>query len=124
MSHSRYPIPARTHRVEETIQRSRFITTLSHVPESAVAHEFVRQIRSEFPDATHHCCDRVPVEIVIGYETVTELHHIMTEMEVLVEGEEYGERVQLQCAVPTVSLETFSAAVADATSGTGSVTRC
>jgi len=67
---------------------------------------------------------RVPVEIVIGYETVTELHRIMTEMEVVVEAEGYGERVHFRCAVPTVAFETFSAAVADATSGTGSVTRC
>jgi len=203
VNHSRYPIPAHTHRVQETIQRSRFITTLSHAPEPAVAHQFVKQIRDEFPDATHHCwafaagppgstsqvglsddgephntagkpmlnallhsgvgevvavctryyggvklgtgglsrayssgvklaldflptepkIDRVPVEIVIGYETVTELHRIMTVMEVVVEGEEYGERVRFRCAVPTVAFETFSAAVADATNGTGSVTK-
>ena len=67
--------------------------------------------------------DRIPVEIVIGYENVTELHRIMTEMEVIVEGKEHGERVQFRCAVPTVAFETFSAAVADATSGSGSVTR-
>ena len=67
--------------------------------------------------------DRVPVEIVIGYETVGELQRIMTEMEVILEGEEYGERVQFRCAVPGVAFEAFSAAVADATSGTGQVTR-
>ena len=55
MSESRYPIPAGVHRAQETIQRSRFITTLSHAPRAAVAHEFVRQIRDEFPDATHNC---------------------------------------------------------------------
>jgi putative IMPACT (imprinted ancient) family translation regulator len=66
--------------------------------------------------------DRVPVEIVIGYETVTQLHRIMTEMEVVVEAEGYGEQVHFRCAVPTVAFETFS--VSDATSGTGSVTRC
>ena len=201
VSHSRYPIPAHTHRVQETIQRSRFITTVSHAPESAVAHDFVKQIRSEFPDATHNCwayaagppgstsqvglsddgephntagkpmlnvllhggvgeivavctryyggvklgtgglsrayssgvklaLDALPtepkidrVEVVIGYETVGELQRIMTEMEVIVEGEEYGERVQFRCAVPGVAFEAFSAAVADATSGTGQVTR-
>ena len=37
--------------------------------------------------------DRVAVEIVIGYENVSDLHRIMTEMKVLVEAEEYGERV-------------------------------
>ncbi len=55
MSESRYPIPAQIHRVEETIKRSRFITTLSHAPGSPVAHEFVKKIKEEFPDATHNC---------------------------------------------------------------------
>lgn len=52
---TRYPIPARIHRVEETIQRSRFLTTLAHAPDAAAAHAFVERIREEFPDATHHC---------------------------------------------------------------------
>lgn len=43
------------HRVEETIQRSRFITALAHAPDPDAAHAFVRSIRDEFPDATHHC---------------------------------------------------------------------
>ena len=196
-------MPAHTRRVQETIQRSRFITTVSHAPGSAVALQFVKQIKQEFPDATHNCwayaagppgstsqvglsddgephntagkpmltvllhggvgeivavctryyggvklgtgglsrayssgvklaldalptepkIDRVDVEVVTGYETVGELRSIMTEMEVIVEGEEYGERVQFRCAVPGVAFEAFSAAVADATSGTGQVTR-
>lgn len=52
---ARYPIPARVHRVEESIQRSRFITTAAHAPDADAAHAFVRTIRDEFPDATHHC---------------------------------------------------------------------
>ena len=52
---TRFPIPARVHRVEETIQRSRFITTLAHAPDADAAHAFVATIRDEFPDATHHC---------------------------------------------------------------------
>jgi uncharacterized YigZ family protein len=189
--------------VEETIQRSRFITTVSHAPGPTDAHEFVKQIRHEFPDATHNCwafaagppgstshvglsddgephntagkpmlntllhsgvgeivavctryyggvklgtgglsrayssgvklaldalptepkIDRVAVEIVIGYENVTDLQRIMTEMEVLVEAEEYGERVEFRGAVPAEAFDSFAAAVADATSGSGSVTR-
>lgn len=50
-----YTIPARIHRVEETITRSRFITTLAHAPDGEAAHAFVHRIREEFPDATHHC---------------------------------------------------------------------
>lgn len=52
---SRYPIPARVHRVEEVIQRSRFITTVARAPDSDAAHAFIASIRDEFPDATHNC---------------------------------------------------------------------
>ncbi len=52
---TRYPIPARVHRVEETIQRSRFITTVAHAPDAEAAHAFVQTVRDEYPDATHHC---------------------------------------------------------------------
>jgi len=52
---SRYPIPARPHRAEEVIQKSRFITALAHAPTPEAAHAFLDLIREEFPDATHHC---------------------------------------------------------------------
>jgi uncharacterized YigZ family protein len=52
---ARYPIPARIHRVEETIQRSRFVTSVAHAPDPDAAHAFVERIREEFPDATHNC---------------------------------------------------------------------
>ena len=52
---SRYPIPARIHREEELIQKSRFITALAHAPSAEAAQAFLAQIREEFPDATHHC---------------------------------------------------------------------
>jgi uncharacterized YigZ family protein len=51
----RYPVPARIHRVEEVIQRSRFITTLARAATPGEAHAFVDRIREEFPDATHNC---------------------------------------------------------------------
>lgn len=50
-----YPIPARTVRVEEVIQRSRFLTALAHAPTPEAAHHFLQTLRDEFPDATHHC---------------------------------------------------------------------
>jgi uncharacterized YigZ family protein len=52
---SRYPVPARTHRVEQVIQRSRFITTLARASDAEAAHAFIVRIRDEFPDATHNC---------------------------------------------------------------------
>jgi uncharacterized YigZ family protein len=52
---TRYPVPARIHRVEETIRKSRFITTGARAPEARAAHDFVARIRDEFPDATHNC---------------------------------------------------------------------
>lgn len=51
----RYLIPARPHRVEEVIQKSRFITAAAHAPDRESAHAFLERIRQEFPDATHHC---------------------------------------------------------------------
>lgn len=52
---SRYRVPARVHRVEEIIQRSRFVTTLARAPDAAAAHAFIQSVREEHPDATHHC---------------------------------------------------------------------
>jgi uncharacterized YigZ family protein len=52
---SRYPVPARIHRVEEVVRRSRFVTTLAHAPDADAAHAFVERVREELPDATHHC---------------------------------------------------------------------
>ena len=51
----RFLIPARIHRVEEVIQKSRFITTAAHAPDPEAAQAFLATIREEFPDATHHC---------------------------------------------------------------------
>ena len=52
---NRYPIPAKTCRVEDEIKRSRFITTLAHTPAREDARVFIDQIRAEFPDASHNC---------------------------------------------------------------------
>ena len=52
---SRYPVPARIHRVEQSVRRSRFVTTLAHAPDAQAAHSFIERIRAEFPDATHNC---------------------------------------------------------------------
>lgn len=51
----RYPIPAETCRVEESIKRSRFIATAAHAPDTEAAKSFVAEIMAEFPDATHNC---------------------------------------------------------------------
>lgn len=52
---TRYVIPARLYRVEESIQRSRFITTLAPASSVAEAQAFIQGVREAFPDATHHC---------------------------------------------------------------------
>ena len=51
----RYAVPSRIYRVEELIQRSRFITTAAHAPDANAANAFVDSVRESFPDATHHC---------------------------------------------------------------------
>lgn len=48
-------MPARVHRVEHEVRRSRFVTTLARAPDASAAHAFVQRIRDELPDATHHC---------------------------------------------------------------------
>ena len=50
-----YNIPAKPYRTEETIKRSKFITTVAHAATEADAKDFIAVIRNEFPDATHNC---------------------------------------------------------------------
>lgn len=52
---TRYPVPAVECRVEETIKRSRFITTVARVSTVDEAREFIKKIAAEFSDATHNC---------------------------------------------------------------------
>ena len=52
---SRYQIPAATHRTEESIERSRFITTVAHTPTAEDARAFIAQVSAEFGDASHNC---------------------------------------------------------------------
>mgnify|MGYP001823730215 CR=1 FL=1 len=51
----RYPIPAARYRVEEEINRSRFITTVAHTPTVEEARAFTQAVRAEFADASHNC---------------------------------------------------------------------
>jgi uncharacterized YigZ family protein len=50
-----YLVPARTHRVEQEIKRSRFITTLGRAASIEDANALVRAVSEEFTDATHNC---------------------------------------------------------------------
>lgn len=52
---ARYLIPAEQHRVEEEIQRSRFITTAAPASTVEEAQAFIQSMRDAFPDATHNC---------------------------------------------------------------------
>lgn len=52
---TRYPIPAQSHRVEEEIKRSHFITTIGYTPTSEAAREFIAATAAEFADANHNC---------------------------------------------------------------------
>ena len=52
---SRYPVPAGRHRVEQSIDRSRFLCTIQRVEDAAAAQAMVRAINLEFGDATHNC---------------------------------------------------------------------
>ncbi len=52
---TRYLIPAGRHRVEQEVQRSRFLTTVEPVASAEEARAFVARVSAEFPDANHHC---------------------------------------------------------------------
>lgn len=52
---ARYPIPAGEHRVEQVVQRSRFVTTLGPAASVEEAQAFIRRVSAEFADATHNC---------------------------------------------------------------------
>jgi uncharacterized YigZ family protein len=51
----RYPAPSSTRRVEDVIDRSRFITTVGPAATVEDARRFLDRVREEFPDATHNC---------------------------------------------------------------------
>jgi len=55
MDGKRYRVPARLHRVEQELQRSRFITTVAPAPTVEEAKAFIARVREEFPDANHNC---------------------------------------------------------------------
>lgn len=52
---TRYPVPAREHRVEDEIKRSRFITSIARAATPDEASAFVARVSGEFADATHNC---------------------------------------------------------------------
>jgi uncharacterized YigZ family protein len=52
---TRYPVPAATHRIEQEISRSRFITTIGRASTVEDAQAFVRAVAAEFGGATHNC---------------------------------------------------------------------
>jgi uncharacterized YigZ family protein len=52
---ARYLVPAATHRVEDDVRRSRFVTSAARAATSEAAHAFIDAVRRELPDATHHC---------------------------------------------------------------------
>lgn len=199
----RYPIPARVHRVEEVVQRSRFVTTLAHAPDAAAAHAFVARVREELPDATHHCwafvagppgstahigmsddgephgtagrpmltallhadvgeivavcarwfggtklgtgglsraysggvvlaletlpleekVERVEIDVSVGYPDVDGLQRLVEQMDLVVVDESYGSDVRYRLGVPASEVEALRRAIADLTSGRGTVRR-
>jgi uncharacterized YigZ family protein len=52
---ARYLVPGERHRAEQTIDRSRFICTVERTSSALEAQNFLREMNSEFEDATHNC---------------------------------------------------------------------
>jgi uncharacterized YigZ family protein len=55
MAEAEYRIPASRCRVEQVVERSRFITTLAPAASPEAARAFIDELRQEFADATHNC---------------------------------------------------------------------
>lgn len=55
MAESEYRIPSGRHRVEQVVERSRFIATLAPADTPDAARAFMDEVRQEFADATHNC---------------------------------------------------------------------
>lgn len=55
MSDARYLVPKGAHRIEQVIDRSRFLCTISRVNSTDEAQAFIKAMNAEFPDATHNC---------------------------------------------------------------------
>jgi uncharacterized YigZ family protein len=55
MESTGYMIPAGPHRVEQLVERSRFIATIAQVSTPEEARSFIDAIRAEYPDASHNC---------------------------------------------------------------------
>lgn len=73
-----YPVPASVHRVGQSIERSRFIATVTHAPTAGEARAFIDAVRAEFPDATHNCwayvCGPPGSTAVVGMSDAGEPH--------------------------------------------------
>lgn len=54
-STGRYPVPATRHRVEQVIERSRFVCTVARAEDPGAAHAFIKSVSEEYADATHNC---------------------------------------------------------------------
>ena len=52
---TRYLIPATSHRVEEEIRHSRFVTSVGGAPTVEAARAFIAGVSNEFADASHNC---------------------------------------------------------------------
>ena len=61
-----YSIPLKTTRAEVEHLRSRFIATLSPAANSDEARAFIREVRQEFPDASHN----VPAYVIGGGKNI------------------------------------------------------
>ena len=51
---SRYRIPKQRARIELRVSNSRFVATIAPAFSTQAAQEFIRAIRAELPDASHH----------------------------------------------------------------------
>ena len=126
-SSPRYPIPAGRHRVEQVIDRSRFLCTLAPVGSPDEAQAYVREISREFPAATHNCwayvvgapgtSDRIGLSLSIDYAAKSAVKKRLPEFEVGLLGAQYGVYVRLHLRCPEAHASRLRQVLLDVTRG-------
>ena len=134
------------YRSEKVIERSRFISTCSHVESEEEARAFLARVRTEFPDATHHCYAFVadtlgtlmrfsddgepqgtagmPIldalrgkKLTLGYELSDAVRKYISANGWTLADAQYSDCVRLTVAVRSREEEAFAAKIVDFTAG-------
>jgi putative IMPACT (imprinted ancient) family translation regulator len=72
----RYPVPAAVHRIEQVVDRSRFICTVARAANAEEAQAFIKSMNTGFSNATHNTGGLVKAYGGAVQEALSQLQHI------------------------------------------------